>query len=213
MVQTEHPQDQLWVAIHNDTAIVHVQGRGTFKQGPSLKEFGLRALRSDCRGAVLDMADCVGMDSTFMGVLTGLAFRFREKAGGRVTLINLSARNRGLLATLGLDRTLETYVSGDTPERFQQLLPQPELLSPLGASPPDREGASRTALEAHEDLVAGLSRQLSQVQGRADVLSGRASRKGTGATGMRPPKAPDRFLAGDKTLPGFGECVRFTTDG
>ena len=99
--------DKLWVAIQEETAFVHVQGRGSFKISSALKQFGNAMLENGCRHIILDMIDCVGMDSTFMGVLAGLAFRLKQLGGGEIIMVNLSLRTRGLLATLGLDQIIQ----------------------------------------------------------------------------------------------------------
>ena len=53
-----------------------------------------------------------------MGVMAGLAFRFKQQDTGSIYVVNLSGRTRGLLATLGLDQVVETFMAGSTPEPF-----------------------------------------------------------------------------------------------
>ena len=72
-----HPADVLLVATDGNTALVRVQGRGSFKVSAIMKEFATAMIDRGCNALVLDMANCIGMDSTFMGVLAGLAFRRR----------------------------------------------------------------------------------------------------------------------------------------
>ena len=153
MADPQKPDDRVWVAVHQHWALVRVEGRGSFKVSTSLKEFGQAALQSGTTMAVLDMGSCVGMDSTFMGVLAGLAFRFRQKKGGQVILVNVSARNRGLLATLGLDQTVQAYMTGAAPRPYKDLLAgQPELATLPGEA--DHHTTAETMLEAHENLVS-----------------------------------------------------------
>ena len=144
--------DKLLVAKDARHAFVRVVGRGSFKVSPALKEFATAALTGDCMELVLDLRDCIGMDSTFMGVLAGIALRLRAR-NGRVVMINLSSRTRGLLGTLGLDQVVVPYLAGETP---------PELASLSSAESPlvalsDRERSTRetaeTMLEAHQNLV------------------------------------------------------------
>ncbi len=153
MAPAEQPADKLLVAIHQDSAFIRVQGRGSFKVSSAMKEFSASAIERGCRRLVFDMADCVGMDSTFMGVLAGLAFRLKQSGGG-IAMVNLSLRTRGLLSTLGLDLVIQPFMAGATPEDLLPLLQSsgPELasLTPLERS---TRATAETMLEAHEDLV------------------------------------------------------------
>jgi hypothetical protein len=94
------------------------------------------------------------MDSTFMGVLAGLAFRLRKtEEAGEVVLLNLSARNRGLLATLGLDQTVRACLEGSAPEAYERLLAESRDMASLEQEEESRRDTAATMLEAHENLV------------------------------------------------------------
>ncbi len=157
------PPDELLVRWLPDAAILRVVGRGSFKCAPAFKEFAAAALDRGARLLVLDLTACVGMDSTFMGVMAGLALRLRGVAGGRVVCVNLSPHTRGLLATLGLDLLVQTAMAGQTPPELQPLLadaPRQEI----GGAPAD----SAAMLEAHENLVAASASNLPRFK---DVLA------------------------------------------
>ncbi len=151
----EQPVDQLLVGISGEIAFIRVLGRGSFKISTALKEFSAAAIDTGCTSLVLDMAECVGMDSTFMGVLAGLAFRLKQKsAAGRITMVNLSVRTRGLLTTLGLDQVIDPHMAGATPENLQ---PYFQSTASRMTALDTRENSTRvtaeTMLEAHENLV------------------------------------------------------------
>lgn len=145
--------DKVWVAIHKQTALIRVDGRGSFKVSTALKEFGLAALAAGCGTVVLDMARCVGMDSTFMGVLAGLAARLKQQAGGSMVLLNLAPRTRGLVATLGLDQIVQAYEPGQTPEPLRGVAALSEGLASLESGVESRTATTQTMIEAHENLV------------------------------------------------------------
>ena len=147
------PRDQLLVAVHKGTAYVHVRGRGSFNVGSALKRFGQGAMEASCHDIVLDLADCLGMDSTFMGVLAGLAFRLKEEGLGDVCLVNLSEANQDVLSTIGLDRVFRTYVAGNTPEAYRAVLDHWDDQAPLPRPKETRRETARTILEAHRNLV------------------------------------------------------------
>lgn len=140
------------VAMQDEMAFVHVYGRGSFKISTNLKQFGVAAIEARCRYLVLDMADCMGMDSTFMGVLAGLAFRLKQRNQGEVLLINLSPRTSGLLTTLGLDQVVKPYLAGSAPPELAELVENP-VTQPVESAEESRLNTARMMLEAHEDLV------------------------------------------------------------
>ncbi len=152
MAPAEQPVDQLLVALHGETALVRVQGRGSFKVSTAMKDFTTGVIDHGCTRLVLDMAECIGMDSTFMGVLAGLALRLKQKAGGKIIMVNLSLRTRGLLATLGLDQVIEPHMTGVTPDELQSILPSRDLTA-LDTHESSQRATAETMLTAHEDLV------------------------------------------------------------
>lgn len=151
---TDHDStDRLLVAIRDRSAVVRVFGRGTYAVSTALKDFLNGAAASGATRAVVDLAPCEGMDSTFLGVLAGTAIRLRP-AGGSVALLNLTARTRHLVETLGLDVLVECHDAGATPPMLQALLADADDLGRLASGPTPR--ANETILEAHETLVAAL---------------------------------------------------------
>ena len=151
--EQEHPSDRLLVAIQDETAFVRICGRGSFKVSSDMKQFGAAAIQKEVRRFVFDMRECLGMDSTFMGVLAGLAFRLRQKLKGDMLMVNLSSRTRGLLATLGLDQLIKPFMSGSMPAEIEDILGKTSPLAPTRYPPPTREEQAKTILEAHENLV------------------------------------------------------------
>lgn len=161
------PEDRVWVTLHKQLALVRVEGRGSFKVSTSLKEFGQASLEAGAITAVLDMGRCIGMDSTFMGVLAGWASRLRQKPGGRLVLINLSLRTRSLVATLGLDQIVQAFEAGNLPEDLHAVAALSEGLSALEPREESRRTTTETMIEAHENLIQLSSENLPRFK---DVL-------------------------------------------
>ncbi|MFH0909879.1 MAG: STAS domain-containing protein [bacterium] len=153
MTGIKQPEDKVWVAIHKDMALIRVEGRGSFKVSTSLKQFGNAAVDAGCHRVILDMSPCIGMDSTFMGVLAGLASRIKQQRGGDVVMLNLASRTRGLVATLGLDQIIPSYQVDATPEEFQPIMAMTHEMSVLQAKNNSKVATAKTMLEAHENLV------------------------------------------------------------
>ena len=173
MSDSTMPVERLRVALHQHTGLVRVIGRGSYRISPALKEFTSAALDRGAAGIVLDMTDCIGMDSTFMGVLAGLAMRLRkeERADGRVVLINLSPKLRRLLTTLGLDQLVDVHLTGETPPDLDAF--SDRGLQEEGADAPtasSRKSRMQTMLSAHEDLVEALPQNRPQFKDVLDFL-------------------------------------------
>lgn len=169
MSDPENVGGQLSVAVHEQVAYVRLSDRGSFKISKPLKQFGVSAIEHGVEKIVVDMEHCVGMDSTFMGVLAGLAFRLKKKNGGRIYMVNLSTRTRGLLSTLGLDQLVETYMQGATPAEFSGILDgKQRQMDVLKHDSGSRRETAEMMLEAHENLVEVSNENLPRFR---DVLT------------------------------------------
>jgi hypothetical protein len=98
------------------------------------------------RRFAIDFQECAGMDSTFLGVLAGVAIGLRKNSdGGSLVALRLAARNLELMRNLGLHRlvTIDPGAGTAVPECRQAL--DPRTGSELESA--------RLVLEAHENLV------------------------------------------------------------
>jgi anti-anti-sigma regulatory factor len=148
-----HKDDRVLVALHEGKALVRVAGRGSFKVSTALKQFGEAAMAAGCSTAAVDLAACTGMDSTFMGVLAGIATRLKRNPTGELIMLNLSPRTLHLVTTLGLHLIARPYAPGEEPEEFQHLMDEAGGMTPLEATNGNSLRTTRTMLEAHQNLV------------------------------------------------------------
>jgi len=147
MAEAEQNNDDLQAAIAGDKIFIRVTGRGSFKVSATLKQFIAGILsKQPVSFVVLDLAECIGMDSTFMGVLAGLSGRLKQ-SGQTLELINLSEKNALLLATLGVDKVIAHYSHSHGHE-----LPV-EMAQSLSTAEATKKDLAETALRAHETLV------------------------------------------------------------
>jgi len=137
------PADYLEGTAQGAQVWVRVTGRGNFKLGPTLKAYVISAIQRGCRRLLVDMQPCTAMDSTFMGVLAGLAMHL-QTCGGTVVVVRLSAQGREALTTLGLDRLLQLSTDAE---------PAAPTLQRLDITP-DLANAAASILAAHENLIA-----------------------------------------------------------
>jgi anti-sigma B factor antagonist len=147
MLETEQNNDDLQAAIAGDKVFIRITGRGSFKLSATLKQFIAEVCsKQSVTFVVLDLSDCIGMDSTFMGVLAGLSGRLKQ-SGQTLELINLSEKNTQLLATLGVDQVIAHYSHA----HGHELPGQPGDSLPFASA--SKKDLAETALQAHQTLV------------------------------------------------------------
>jgi len=136
------------VSPYHDPVVVKVMGKATFQNAAPLKETLNRLLASGANRFVLDFKDCSGMDSTFLGILAGLAIRLRQEAShSSVVLCHLGERNLELVRNLGLHRilTVDTIIQETADEKdFERVGDGQEMTEIENA---------RMVLKAHENLI------------------------------------------------------------
>jgi anti-sigma B factor antagonist len=140
------------VAVVDHTAFIKIPGRANFTSSVDFK-----TLVSELRGRgvdhyVLDLGECVTMDSTFLGVLAGLALRHADGKDGppsdklRLDLLNPNPRIADLLDNLGVVHLFNV---------FHQENPCTAIFEPVENNHPAPTPLelSKTCLEAHEVLM------------------------------------------------------------
>jgi anti-sigma B factor antagonist len=138
------------VLVGRDFACVKIAGRANFMSSPDFKTLLNELHRKGYSHFIIDLSECVLMDSTFLGVLA--AFGLKTNPGGtpdgcNIELLQPSARIHALLENLGVLPLFKVTTSapqlpGDTKASA------PEPLSPT------QEQITRTCLEAHQTLMA-----------------------------------------------------------
>ena len=163
-------QDNLTAAYINRTAVIRVEGRGSFKISPPMKQFIQRVIEAKSASRILiDMSDCCGMDSTFMGVLAGLSYHVKDKPGFTLKLLNLSEKNQKLLATLGVDQVVN-YSLSSTDEEKELMTGQSDDAQTLEPDFSNTLEAAKTTLEAHEALVDINPKNLAKFKSVLELL-------------------------------------------
>ena len=105
-------ESSIQVGVNGPTVWVRVEGKGSFLNSGSLKEFAREMLDRGYREFVMDLADCAMMDSTFMGTMASVALRLKELGRGHLHVIHCGNRSRELLSGLGLDQIFDIHADG-----------------------------------------------------------------------------------------------------
>jgi len=165
-------EPRLLVAEAGDKAFVRVVGKGTYRLAPSLKRFGEEVIRHGASQIIFDMRHCTQMDSTFMGVIAGLAARLSRERGGKIYMVNLTSHARGLLSTLGLDAVVHPVVAGTDADELRSLLGEAADYVEL-PSTAEPEARRSTMLEAHRELMKISPENAAQFQDVVEFLEKR----------------------------------------
>lgn len=144
----------LEVARQGNTAYIRVRGIATFNAGPALKQFGAAAIEKGCNRIVLDTFACETMDSTFLGVLAGMATRLARQTGGVMLMLNVPEKLFETLSTLGLNQLMECRRLGPAPEPLADPSLPADALNPIYAPSADQQTTRNVMLEAHTNLAA-----------------------------------------------------------
>ena len=135
------------VDAYADPVLIRIEGRASFANSGSLKDFVAEMVKQGKTRFVVDFAACTTMDSTFLGVLAGVALELRRRdPPGSLTLARVGERNLELIRNLGLHR-LATVDAGEFQMNFSG---NAQALDTKARSDLER---ARLVLEAHENLV------------------------------------------------------------
>jgi anti-sigma B factor antagonist len=145
-----------------DPVVVRIEGRASFQNSACLRDFVTEMLRQGKNRVVIDFLHCTSMDSTFLGVLAGIALELRKpNVPGMLVLARVGPRNLELIRNMGLHRLL-VVDTGALPAEGSGRMESLEC-----ADRSELENA-RLVLEAHQNLVAADENNRNKFQ---DVLT------------------------------------------
>lgn len=157
------------VDVSSRPILVLISGRANFLNCSPLRTFFRKMLEKGKTDFLLEFSDCKGMDSTFLGILAGLAIETtREKNKGTLTLTGLNERNLELVKNLGLQRivTIHEEPAGDrvksggaTEELDQESQTEEEKKEMLLSAHEDLVKIDKSNLEKFEDLLTFLKNE------------------------------------------------------
>ena len=138
------------VYVTRDFACVRISGRANFTFSLDFKTLLSQLNQRGYNRFIIDLSECVLMDSTFLGVLAGFGLKLNgNSATGEhgIELLNLNARVAELLENLGaLNLFKITTGPLELPADVKTCAPE--------AVNPTREQITRVSLEAHQTLMS-----------------------------------------------------------
>ena len=140
------PPARMLVMVGPQSACIRIIGRANFASSVDFGTLVNELRRKGCVSFVLDLSECVLMDSTFLGVLAGFGLKYGKVEAGHMKLLNPSARITELLETLGVLHLFELTHGSLDPAAFNP----PQEAVPANAT---KAEMARTSLEAHQTLM------------------------------------------------------------
>lgn len=144
------PNANLSVLVGKKTACLRIAGRANFASSPDFKTVLNELAAKGYKHFIIDLTECVLMDSTFLGVLAGFGMKLNPKgapAERGIELLNATTRVSELLENLGAAH-LFNLKTGPVEFPVDAEACQPESINPT------HEQITRTSLEAHQTLMA-----------------------------------------------------------
>ncbi len=142
------PSAHIFTGEYESILWIRVEGRGTFQSSPPIKELVDKEMALGRSQFVIDLEECFGMDSTFMGMMAGVGMRLRKKGGGQLSIVGTSEKSRDALDELGLSYLME--IEPEDGLWKKEIDSVRGSLLPLGDS--TSVGKEEHILECHENL-------------------------------------------------------------
>jgi anti-sigma B factor antagonist len=159
-------QSSIQVGVNGPAVWVRLEGKGSFLNSGSLKEFAQEMVNRGYRQFIIDLHNCAMMDSTFMGTLAGVALRLKELGDGHLHIVHCGARSRELLSGLGLDQIFSIHNEGLSAPQYNSL--DDEASGAI--SPEQKREQAQTMLDAHEALCRAAPENLTRFKDVLDYL-------------------------------------------
>ena len=138
------------VSIGEKCAFVQIGGRANFTSSVDFKTLLDQLLQKGYTGFVLDLTECVLMDSTFLGVLAGFGLKLNspqaDKIERKIQLYNPNGRISELLENLGVLHLFKVTEG-------EMKVPDGAPASDVKSTNATREEVTSTCLEAHKTLM------------------------------------------------------------
>jgi anti-sigma B factor antagonist len=160
------PPAKMMVLVGEKFACIKITGRANFSSSVDFRTLVNELLQKGYTYFVLDLSECLLMDSTFLGVLAGFGLRLgpKDQAGPGIELLNPNARITELLETLGVLNLFRLTEGALT-------APEPTVTHALTPVNPSKEEVKKACLEAHRTLMEINPQNVSRFKDVAQFLA------------------------------------------
>ena len=140
----------MWVLVGERFACIKIAGRANFTSSIDFKTLINELRQKGYTYFVLDLSECLLMDSTFLGVLAGFGLKMspasQEPSKQSIELLNANQRIVELLENLGVLHLFKLTQGEAAPAEKAEPVPE-------APATPNKEEVTRACLEAHRTLM------------------------------------------------------------
>lgn len=155
------------VFVGKDFVCIKIVGRANFASSPDFKTLLDELSQKGFQRFIIDLSECLLMDSTFLGVLAGFGLKRNPKGtpdGYGIELSNASPRVTELLDNLGAIHLFKMTTGAlQLPGDIKACTPEPVN--------PSHEQITRTSLEAHQTLMGMSAENVARFKDVAQFLA------------------------------------------
>jgi anti-sigma B factor antagonist len=108
-------EGKIMMTRNGNIGVIKIVGVGSFQQAVIFKSTYLDLLGDGVRDFVIDLSQCEQLDSTFLGIILGMALKVRQKGAGGVHVIHANDMIKSLFRGTGLDQIFEMKHPGLPP--------------------------------------------------------------------------------------------------
>jgi anti-anti-sigma factor len=101
------PEAQILVSRNGAIAVIKIVGVGNFQGAVVFKSTYTQLLSEGVTEFVIDLSECEQLDSTFLGIILGLALKLRQMGTGLVHVIHANDMIKSLFRGTGLDQIFD----------------------------------------------------------------------------------------------------------
>ena len=154
----------IFVGALDDVAWIRIEGIATKDTSCGIRGYLSDLLDDGLQNFVIDLEECRLIDSTFIGILSGLAGKL---VNGEVKVIHSNERNEKSICKLGLNQLITIERGGLEAEDEEKAR---ACLDLLDAPVEEKNDKASIILQAHEDLCAANEKNVEQFGDVLDFL-------------------------------------------
>ena len=140
--------NEVHVGKRENVVLFRIIGKGDFQNAHGIKQYCRKLFEQEAVDIIFDLKQCIGMDSTFMGMLMGVNVMIQQRSENRrITLINVCGKNIYQLQMLGLSHILDIEYDESSNESNDI------ATNPIHMIAESRFDMKRTMLDAHRELA------------------------------------------------------------
>ena len=101
------PEAKILMSRNGNIGVIKIVGVGNFQGAVVFKSTYTDLLTAGVSEFVIDLSECEQLDSTFLGIILGLALKLRQMGSGVVHVIHANEMIKSLFRGTGLDQIFD----------------------------------------------------------------------------------------------------------